>query len=36
MQISRLNIIVICVLCHTNVSKQTRLLDGVEVGQPNG
>ena len=31
---SMLSIMAICVQCHSNISKQTMLLDGVEVGQP--
>ena len=31
-QVSALNVMVICVQLHTNVSKQTTLLDGVNVG----
>ena len=33
-QISALNVMVICVQLHTNVSKQTTLLDGVDIGPP--
>ena len=33
-EISELNVMMICVQLHTNVSKQTTLLDGVDVGPP--